>query len=548
MGDAIRGIQPTMLPTGVKLGVPEISLGSARFIVALPLRNEAELDRTLAAISDPQSPQYRHFLSRSAFVDRYAPRFADLAAVAADLHRSGLAVSIMDQAVAVGGTQAQVERYFGTSFARTTDGVLSPRASMRVPNALTSRAAHIVGLSGEPTLRTFSRIIPAPAIRPDNFASALGPYFAVDFKEAYQMPSYQEATGAGATIAIVIAGTVKQSDLAKYFKNMHLPSPPVVKISKIGGGGTGGNGEATLDVEQSTGIAPGAKVVLYSIPTLGGQDIYNGYAAVVQGGIATVANSSFGGCEADWKSSLKTFDGVFKEGIASGVTWVASSGDHGADQCGSDLDGLGVSWPAVSPYVLAVGGTNLITNHTNGSNDSAYVRESAFKDIAPTQGGGNYWGSGGGYSKLYKRPSYQNGFVSKSGRGVPDVSLHMGGLGFSGSQCDAQKCGVDDSSDIELEGGKEFYAIGTSASGPDMVGLIALATQLANSPLGDVHGLLYSLAKKNGLFHRGIPGNNGYATTKGSWDPVLGLGTPSAAYKIIGAKTRAGTPGTSTNP
>ena len=42
-----------------------------------------------------------------------------------------------------------------------------------------------------------------------------------------------------------------------------------------------------------------------------------------------------------------------------------------------------------------------------------YKSETAWND--------NYGSSNGGYSKLFARPSYQNGFVSSSRRGVPDV-------------------------------------------------------------------------------------------------------------------------------
>ncbi len=76
---------PAALPAGLATGVPEQSLGDVRFVVSLPLRNEAELDRVLAAISDPQSPQYRHFITRDQFLQRYAPLAADLGAVAEDL-------------------------------------------------------------------------------------------------------------------------------------------------------------------------------------------------------------------------------------------------------------------------------------------------------------------------------------------------------------------------------------------------------------------------------------------------------------------------------
>jgi subtilase family serine protease len=113
----------------------------------------------------------------------------------------------------------------------------------------------------------------------------------------------------------------------------------------------------------------------------------------------------------------------------------------------------------------------------------------------------------------------------------------------------AQKCTPYDSSDWAYELGAAGQEVGTSASSPDTVGLLALASEIAHSPLGDVHALLYKKAKVAGLFHRGIPGNNGgYPTTTGLWDPVLGLGTPDAAYKLVGAKSAAGVPGSSSNP
>jgi kumamolisin len=540
---------------GFATGAPENSLGAVHFIVGLPLRNGVELDRLLTAISDPESPEYRHFISREAFLERYAPSAADLVAVAHDLRGAGLNVSILDQAISAGGTQASVERYFGTRFTRNAFGRLAPASAMRLPAALATRSASVVGLNGQPLLRTFSRFAPAPAsIRPENFESAIGPYLPIDLKQAYKMPSYQEATGRGAKIGIVIDSPIEPGDIKAFAKFMHAVAPKV-SIKKVDGGGSfsGSGGEATLDVQQSGGIAPGADITVYDIGSLSGQDIYDGYAAAVKDG-ATVVNSSFGGCDIGMpQSDLTIYDNLFKQGIASGTTFVAASGDHGAYQCGTvgstttNLK-LGVVWPADSIYVLAVGGTNLETTFTDGSNNSAYVAENANKDIGPTNGG-KYWGSGGGYSTVYKRPSWQDGFNTKSARGTPDISLHMGGLGFSGNECDAQKCSPGDSSDITIVGGKPpSLAVGTSASSPDMAGLLALSAQINGTAAGDVHALLYAEAKHAGLLRHGIKGNNGLPSTSGLWDPVLGLGTPISASALIGGKTVAGEPGSSTNP
>jgi kumamolisin len=537
--------------------------GAAHFVVTLPLRNEAELDRVLGAISDPQSPQYRQFLSPQAFAQRYAPLPAALNVVASDLRAAGFSVDVLDQAVSATGTQSQAERYFRTTFNRASDGVFQPRTALAYPHALTQANAVVIGLNGEPLLHIFSHRGPTTnAMHPDNKVSPRGPYFPVELKQAYQMPSIQETSGEGVTIGIVMSSPIIASDMQVFFEKYLLLPVPLITTVKIHGGGkidlNGATGEASLDVQQSGGIAPGAHIVLYDIPDLSNANIYLGYAAAVKAG-ATIVNSSFGGCERSFfepggggQAELNRFEAIFKAGMAKGTTWVASSGDFGADMCGND-NVRGVSWPADSPSVVAVGGTNLITSHSTKTDNSTYVRESAFHDSNVLENGATYWGSGGGYSTVFTRPAWQAGFVSQSGRGVPDVALHMGGLGFStgatsGSDCAAQKCSKDDSSDWEEVGGGYGPVIGTSASSPDMAGLLALGAQIAGKPLGDVHPLLYALAKKSGLFRTDIPGNNGLPAAKGRWDPVLGLGTPIAAYKIIGAKTKAGVPGSSTNP
>ncbi len=78
--------------------------------------------------------------------------------------------------------------------------------------------------------------------------------------------------------------------------------------------------------------------------------------------------------------------------------------------------------------------------------------------------------------------------------------------------------------------------------------MLALRIALTKNALGDVHSFLYRESKNPILmFRRGIPGNNGYATTSGYWDPVLGLGTMYGG-RFADTTTYAGVPGTSSNP
>jgi subtilase family serine protease len=89
--------------------------------------------------------------------------------------------------------------------------------------------------------------------------------------------------------------------------------------------------------------------------------------------------------------------------------------------------------------------------------------------------------------------------------------------------------------------------IGTSAAAPDIAGLLALRIQVQHKVLGDVHYWLYNETTHATIMRRGIPGNNGYPTTTGYWDPVLGLGTPYA-NTFAGTTTVAGIPGSASNP
>ena len=72
-----------------------------------------------------------------------------------------------------------------------------------------------------------------------------------------------------------------------------------------------------------------------------------------------------------------------------------------------------MSYPASSPFVTGVGGTNFSLNAANH-----IVAETVWNDAPLAIASG-----GGGFSELFKRPGYQNGFVLASHRGVPDVSM-----------------------------------------------------------------------------------------------------------------------------
>jgi pseudomonalisin/xanthomonalisin len=93
-------------------------------------------------------------------------------------------------------------------------------------------------------------------------------------------------------------------------------------------------------------------------------------------------------------------DAVFLQGTSQGITFVASSGDSGSNPLVETPNGfvqtLSVSYPASDPFVVAVGGTNLVTQSFAPPNfNSSYIGEIAVEDPTQTPTDAS-WGSGGG--------------------------------------------------------------------------------------------------------------------------------------------------------
>jgi subtilase family serine protease len=530
----------------------------AMFAVKLPLRNRPEMDALHAALHDPSSPLYHHWISAEEFARRFGPSSADKAAVARELRAAGFNVKIGSQAVFAHGSEPSAERYFHTNFGfRSPDGisraVLAPRAPLQRSALLQSLGAHVVGLDGLPEWHSNAVFSKPHEIDPFNINGPLGPYAPPALRQAYEYPSYALATGAGVSIGIISSSPVSLNDVYSFVAGTGNYAPgnkyPLVYEFPIDGGGSynasgAATGEVTLDVEYSLGSAPGATIGIFNIPALVAGELLEAYSDAMIAG-SSIVSSSIGGCEKAYdtevgKWELESLDEVFYEGALEGVTFVGASGDNGAFECGTGKTSasLSVQTPTDDPLMTGVGGTtSLRTTYVANNLDSAYVGETSYASNF-TGHGGSVWGSDGGYSVIWARPTYQNGFVPSAGRGVPDVSMHMGGPTSA------------DSTDQIIVAGQVEDVSGTSAAAPEFAGLLALRVQYTKKLLGDVNPELYALAKTKGSFRTGIKGNNGYySTTAGLWDPVLGLGTPIGRVIYGNPKAAlAGYPRSASNP
>ncbi|HEY1950072.1 MAG TPA: S53 family peptidase [Bryobacteraceae bacterium] len=575
---------------------PAAAQQQVEFEVYLPLQNASQLDQLLQEQQTAGSANYHKWITPDQFQSQFGPKQSDVAKATQILGNSGLTVtSVNSHGLQVAGTVSGVESAFGISLwnATTSKGTqaLTATHALTMPAALSQMGAKVVHFS--PTIRQHTHSRNRGTV-PANRYSDVGGYWFDDLKQAYDFPSYKKLTGNGTTIAIVMSSDYLKSDIKAYFKHEGLTPPKITEETVLGGApfdpNSGASLEVELDLEQAGGMAPNAHIILCNIPDLSDLSILSGYATLVEENKADIVSSSFGGPEAaydaeyndgvDFSDILTIYEDIFKQGNAQGMTFVASSGDSGGlpipsvsyfttpPQNPPVVAGVflpGVEYPASSPSVTGVGGTNLVTTYMPSVLTSKYVRENADGDpelpYDPYGFGnlvaGGYWGSGGGESMFFKKPLYQ--LLVNTGsktRSVPDVSLQMGGCPGGGLVPDTCGVGTDRSFTIEYFAGGLVGVIGTSVAAPGVAGLLALEEENLGGRLGNVNYEIYALAAAQQLsggslkfFHQDIPGFNGYFHAGSGYNKVLGNGTVyGRAFILAPGLPAAGMPQTPSNP
>jgi subtilase family serine protease len=324
-----------------------------------------------------------------------------------------------------------------------------------------------------------------------------------------------------------------RADLKDFDALFHLPDADLTVDTAIAGSSAPylANLEEVQDVEVLHAIAPRAAIEVVLVPANATATAVNFTTAVdevvkvaIRQGASVVSISASYGERYLTPPEVSAMHAVLRAARAHAVTVIASSGDSGAvsDQ-GPPRE---VSLPASDPLVLGVGGTSLDASLPSG----AYLGEVAWNTEMSV---GDDDASGGGFSSIYSRPSYQDGVAGiSSTRGVPDVSA------------DAD---VATGMAVVLADGPDYQvnrARGTSASTPLWAGIVALADQEAGRHLGFVNAGIYRVATSpayTSAFHDVTSGDNtvltpnsmitGYRATTG-WDPVTGWGSPNAQHLV----------------
>jgi kumamolisin len=341
------------------------------------------------------------------------------------------------------------------------------------------------------------------------------PYLVKEILNAYGAAGLG-LTGKGQQIAILIDTFPAQSDLTAFWKANSLAITPaqVVRINVGGGVLPAPEGEETLDVSWSGGVAPGAQVRIYASGALQFAALDRALDRIIKDLPANpklrqlsislgLGETYMGGPSGEVAAQHLRFLKL----AAAGVNVFVSTGDAGSnpDQTGHSQTGpLQAEYESTDTAVIAVGGTTLKL-----AADGSVASETA-------------WSSGGGgRSILFPRPKWQVGAGLPAGqdRLVPDV-------------CAA----ADPNTGAYLVlHGHPIGIGGTSWSAPMWAGFCALineAREKAGQPfLGYLNPLIYPLLGA-AAFRDIVAGSNGaYSATRG-FDLVTGLGAPNLSALI----------------
>jgi len=517
--------------------------------IGLGVHNSSDLDAIIAAASDPTSPQYGHYLTNDAYLARFAPTDAEVQGVRDWATAAGLTVQsvspdhLLVTAQAPAGT---VERALGVtinSYALDGRTIRSNDRDPSVPDGLDIRA-----ISGLSTIHRFHvmapraaspRALAARAATNRLRATRAGGYYPNDFRAAYNVAPVGD--GAGQTIGFTLwGGPVAQSDLNTFASQTGTPA--------IVGGQGGANGidwipvnggssdtnelvETAMDVEYAHGVAPNSHLKYWLGDCAASGTSCNPSDTGLEGAISAAANdtslhvvsNSWGGGEAASAADpfVTNTNASFQHAASVGTTFYFSSGDSGS-WSGSSGTTQAPSYPADSPYVVSVGGTNLQTAPSTYTYSSESTWSCANYTACTSPYPAGTGGSGGGCSTIFARPSWQTGVgaATCSGRAEPDISADADPA--SGAYVYVQSQGQE--------------VGGTSLAAPLWSGMAAATNRYLGANGQALMGFsaprIYQLAANAATdardFHDVTSGTNGYPAGAG-WDEATGWGSPNLA-------------------
>jgi len=553
---AVAGVQNLGLATLVGPVSPSRTLAVG---VYLSNPNQTAEDAYVKSLYDPSSANYQQFLDPDQFQSQFGVPAANLAAAESWLQSKGLATTEVEGAtnyVLATGSAAQLSAAFQTPLNEYTDNGRAFYANTVAPTVPGS-----LGIGDVLGLNDFNRfftprvsapvssgaVFAGPAGLPGPNTGLLSP---ADLWSIYDLPSTNK--GNGQSMAIlgwgVLDGVVP--DLRSFEAEWGLPGVPVNAkyygdTSTPDTSGDGATGEWELDTQASTGMAPNvASETLYFAHHNTDADTIASLAGWVNDRHGPAqASASYGECENVGNGGAVLVDGseipgdkILEQAVIEGRTLFSSTGDTGSSCpiAPESTNGLatqgypGLEWPSVSPWAVAVGGTDLTSD---GNTPPKRFTETAWEY------------TGGGNSTSEPAGSYQVGVASTNCLFDPSGNPYVPGV-TAGPVCRSTPDVAAISGDVATgngmlvtnDSGSDQQGAGTSLSSPLWLGMWTRVQAAAKGRgLGFANYSIYRVAQASPGrdFYDVTVGDNQPYPAKPGYDNTTGWGTPEVSQLML---------------
>jgi hypothetical protein len=575
----VKGSHPPITSSAPDLGEvsPSFAIHGMSLVFSRSAAQQAALDALLTAQQTVGSPEYHQWLTPDQFAAEFGVADTDLATAENWLQQQGFTIDGVARSrnrIFFSGTAALVNSAFGTTMHnyRGADGAthFAPSSDISLPTSLASVVLAVTNLS---SFRPHAHIKLTPHAAGAQFTSSVsGSHYLQpgDLKLMYDVTPLvsQGYTGVNQGIAIVGQSFVNLLDVAAFQSaaGISAQTPTLVLMPHTGSAyfSSGDEAESDLDLEYSSTMAPGAQIYFVYTGNNTNAGAFDALEYAVDERIAPIISSSYGNCEPVLTSTtISALDVYLQQAAAQGQTVLSAAGDAGSTDCygvdgasTAEQEELSVDYPASSPYVTGMGGSEIPTADAEASNSTFWTQASSSDVITSLKAypGEQVWNDdssygspdsgGGGTSVVEARPSWQSGTIggvaipSGNFRLVPDISLvasnYNAPLLFCTSDTTAWQSGQVGSCTSgfrDTSTGDLTIAGGTSFDAPTFAGMLALMNQALNSTgQGLINPTLYSLAGNSttyaSAFHDITSGGN--QCTLGA--TICGTGSQTTSY------------------
>jgi len=562
----------------------ELPLEHMQLLLRRSTDTQAAADKFVQQQHDKNSPLYHHWITAAEFGRTFGAAPEDVASVKSWLEAKGFTVNTVYPSglmIDFSGTAAQVRKAFRTEIHKLNVGGESHIANMSDPEIPAALAPAVRGVVSMHDFKPRPMKRPRPAY---TYGSGNSQYQAVtpgDLATIYNLNPLFAAgiTGKGQTIAVVEdTNLYADSDWTTFRKKFGLDAYTEGSLATVhpkaaigvnncadpGVARGGDDGEAILDAQWVSASAPDAAIVVASCANT--RSTFGGLIALVNmvnsANPPQVVSISYGECEAlNGDASNASFNLIYQQAAAEGVSVFVSAGDEGAASCDAGASGashgIGVSAFASTPYNVAVGGTDFAdtyhnTNSTYWSDTNSatftsalsYIPEIPWNDSCASglltsyfgftdpYGSSGFCGSSTASKDGLLGVSAGSGGPSGCATGTPSSNGVVSGTCAGYAKPDWQAAlagvpndGVRDLPDISLFAATGVYghyyvfcwtnkragggscsgapstwsgAGGTSFASPILAGIQALVNQNARAPQGNPNPVYYSMAATHG--------------------------------------------------